>query len=716
MMSPSRLLPVLLAATLGGCAPTPPLQLVPVVPAERKLSWILRLEDQRILRDPPPPPVEPAPGRRAAPAPPTPDLTALVEDGEARIRRRAALAIGRVGLSEGVAPLVRTLADPDPDVRQMAAFALGLLGSREAVESLLGVLRDDAMPLVRGRAAEALGLIGEGGAAEIGEMVAAMVATGVPGGVDPGEERTVPPEAEAFRLGVYALTRLNAYEPLAGAVLDSSGRPVVRWWPVAYALQRLEDPRGLTALIEFARGGERHGAAFGARGLGAVPGTPSVDALLPLLQVERSDPAVVISAVRALARIGDARAAPPLLELLTRRELDGNQRLEVVSALGTLRAPAALDHLLDLLTHAWPALRAAALRALSRLEQEQFLLVLSGLDPDPHWSVRAALAESVTALPPELARPRLMEMLQDEDRRVLPAVLAGLPAVDAPGAVDVLLQHLQDADPVVRLAAARQIGELRPPQAAGALADAYRFGAGDPTYVARAAALGALARYGREAAEPTLRRALADKDWAVRVRAVSLLEEIGAGDETLASAIRPAPTGLAPADYEDPGLLRPEFSPHVYLETARGTIQIELAVLDAPLTAHNFVTLARRGFFDGLSFHRVVPNFVIQGGDPRGDGEGGPAYTIRDELNERPYHRGTVGMALDWADTGGSQFFIAHSPQPHLDARYTVFGRVVAGMEVVDQIRQWDVVQRVRVWDGVQFTRAKDGRARASVQ
>ena len=93
-------------------------------------------------------------------------------------------------------------------------------------------------------------------------------------------------------------------------------------------------------------------------------------------------------------------------------------------------------------------------------------------------------------------------------------------------------------------------------------------------------------------------------------------------------------------------------------------------MLDAPNTAHHFITLARKGYFDGLSFHRVVPNFVIQGGDPRGDGEGGPGYTIRDELNQEPYLRGTVGMALAGPDTGGSQFFITHAPHaaPRRDA------------------------------------------------
>ena len=123
-------------------------------------------------------------------------------------------------------------------------------------------------------------------------------------------------------------------------------------------------------------------------------------------------------------------------------------------------------------------------------------------------------------------------------------------------------------------------------------------------------------------------------------------------------------------------------------------------MLDAPRTVANFVTLVGKGFFDGVRLHRVVPDFVVQDGDPRGDGEGGPGYTIRDELNQRPYLRGTVGMALDWKDTGGSQFFITHSPQPHLDARYTVFGQVVEGMDVVDRTRAVGRDRAVRVWDG----------------
>jgi cyclophilin family peptidyl-prolyl cis-trans isomerase len=150
-----------------------------------------------------------------------------------------------------------------------------------------------------------------------------------------------------------------------------------------------------------------------------------------------------------------------------------------------------------------------------------------------------------------------------------------------------------------------------------------------------------------------------------------------------------------------PRLITPAFSPQVYIDTARGTVQVELAVLDAPLTVENFIVLARKGYFDGLQIHRVVPAFVVQDGDPRGDGSGGPGFSIRDELNDRPYTRGTLGMALSGPDTGGSQWFVTHAPQPHLEGRYTVFGRVVQGMDVVDALEVGDTITSVRVWDGV---------------
>ena len=711
---------VLAAALWSACASAPIAPAAPAKPAEpsfaQKMSWIVRLEDERALRDPaPPPPIVPVPGpapvRRGgrpvvvpvSPPPPPPDLTRLVTDAEARIRRRAALAVGRVGLADGVDPLVALLADPDPEVRQMAAFGLGLIGDARAADPL-GALLTDPSPLVKGSAAEALGLIGATGhAGRIGEMAAAIVQSSVlePPPSEEGDARRDTPAA-AFRLAMTALVRLRAYEPLAAAVLESTGRPRVRWWPVAFALQRLEDPRALPALLAFSQDPHPYTRAFAAKGLGAMGAAKDpavVSALLPLLG--GGDRSVAIEAVRSLARLGAAAAVPPLVRLVHTGKTDPHLRLEAVTALAALRSEGVFEALLDVLADPLPPVRAAALRGLAAVDPEGFVTVLSGLDPDPHWSVRSAMAGVLATLPPENALPRLRSMLEDTDQRVIPAVLRALVAIKADDALAIALERLTAEDAVIRAAAAEAVGALEPPSGASALADAYRLGQRDQTYVGRAAALAALARFGAATPPVTavLTEALADRDWAVRVRAAALLEELDPASD-VSGRIRPAPNRQPREFYQSPAVLTPPVSTQVYIETDHGLIHIEMAMLDAPVTVDNFIRLARAGFFDGVTFHRVVPDFVIQGGDPRGDGEGGPGYSIRDEINQRPYLRGTVGMALDWEDTGGSQFFITHSPQPHLDTRYTVFGRVISGMDVVDEIQPWDVIRKVRVWDG----------------
>ncbi|RPI52002.1 MAG: hypothetical protein EHM55_17570 [Acidobacteria bacterium] len=685
-----------------GCATIPPPP-PPVVPFETKMSWILRFEDQRILRDTAPP-IVPAPvvqGRRNVmpPPPPPPDLILLLSDGEARIRRRAAIAVGRVGLPEGVPELVRLLqTDTDPEVRQMAAFALGLIGDASAVEPLRAALADP-LPLVAGRAAEALGLIGDTPSAPaIGKMVAAHAAAAA--AVPADETRaSVAPAADAFRLGVFALARLKNYDALGAALVAPDGRPRVQWWPVAYALQRVEDKRALPALLALAQSDSPSTKAFAVKGLGGLRDAAAVPALLPLIDPARATSGVAIEAIRAMARIGDARGEPVLTKLLYTRGLNPMVRAETLLALGESAATVSVDAFVDFLGDPLPTVRLAALQAFAKRDDDSFLTVLSGLDPDPHWSVRAGLAAILATKDPERSLPRLTPMLADADMRVVPAVLTAMTKLKAPGIAKILLDHLTREDIGIRSAAAANLGEAKPEGGAEALVAAYKRGEADLVIDTRAAVIEALSKFGADAALPTLRAALGDKDWAVRVKAAELLKTLDPATET-ARAIRPAPPSR-PIDYESPSLINPSVSPHAYIETDKGTIEIELDVLDAPLTSDNFITLARRGYFDGLTFHRVVPDFVVQGGDPRGDGEGGPGYTIRDELNQEPYLRGTVGMALAWRDTGGSQFFITHGPQPHLDARYTVFGRVVAGLEVVDAITQWDVVRRIRIWDGV---------------
>jgi cyclophilin family peptidyl-prolyl cis-trans isomerase/HEAT repeat protein len=698
-----RILFAFVIAVSAGCATTPPPPPA-VVPFETKMSWILRFEDQRILRDvaaPIPPPPATQGGRNVVPPPPPPpDLIRLLDDEEARIRRRAAIAVGRVGLPEAVPALVRLLqSDADAEVRQMAAFSLGLIGDQSAVEPLRAAVADP-LPLVAGRAAEALGLLNDTASAPaIGKMVATHVAAAA--AVAPDDARAeVGAAADAFKLGVYALARLKNYDALAASVLGPDGQPRLQWWPVAYALQRIEDKRALPALLTLAGVESTHTRTFAVKGLGGLRDPSAVPVLLPLIEPSRATSGTTIEAIRAMGRIGDARGEPVLTKLLYTRGLNPMVRAETLLALGESAGTVSIDAFVDFMGDPLPTVRLAALQAFAKRDDDTFLTVLSGLDPDSHWSVRAGLATILGSKEPARSLPRLTPMLADGDARVVPSVLTAMTKLKAPGMAKILFEHLEKEDVGIRAAAAANIGELKPEGGVDALVAAYKRGEADLVIDTRAAALEAVSKYGGPAAVPLLRTALGDKDWAVRVKAADLLKTIDPSIET-AHAIRPAPVANR-AIYEGPSLTAPPVSPHVYIETDKGTIEIELDVLDAPLTASNFITLARKGYFDGLTFHRVVPNFVIQGGDPRGDGDGGPGYTIRDELNQEPYLRGTVGMALAWRDTGGSQFFITHGPQPHLDARYTVFGRVISGMEVVEAINQGDIIKGIRIWDGVQ--------------
>jgi cyclophilin family peptidyl-prolyl cis-trans isomerase/HEAT repeat protein len=683
-------------------APTPVAP--PEITWEDKLGWILRLEDQRILRDPnPPPPRILVPATQTTPAivalPPPSDLIRLLADTEARTRRRAALAVGRVGLREGVTPLVGLLTDPEPEVRRMAVFALGLIGDPSARPAVTALLTD-ADPIVQGRAAEALGNIGDrSDAGAIATMTQAHIKAGAFTGIMPDDlGYPLTPEVEAARLGLYALVRLNDFDAVAATALDAKGQPVSNWWPIAYALQRPGDARAAPALLALLNTPGRYTAAFAARGLGVIKAHMAAGPLRQIVEQRRLHPAVVIQAIRSLTTIGDTAAVPVLEKIALDAKSNGQLRVEAMNSFAQLVPMEKVDLLLDLISDPTPGVRGAAMRALARLDSETFLGALSGLDIDRDWTVRLAQAAALGMIPSELSLTRLTLMLKDRDQRVIPAVLAALVATKAPGVDRILMEHLKADDFAVRAAAAAGLGELKAIPALPALIAGYRGWEGDSTYVARAAALGAVARIDPTVARPVLEDALKDREWAIRVRAAALLREQGVAD---ADPGRPAMNGRVVDQAEWDTLLNPKFSPHAYIETDRGTIEIELAILDAPLTVGNFIALARKGFFNGIAVHRLVPDFVMQHGDPRGDGEGGPGYTIRDEINQRPYLRGTVGMALDWKDTGGSQYFITHSPQPHLDNRYTVFGYVVDGMEVVDQIEQLDVVRRIRIWDGI---------------
>jgi len=692
---------------LAACASTPraaitPAPQVAVPPSlDTRVAWLLRLEQQRVLRDADAPPdtgtATTVGGRQFGPAM-QPDLTALLNDSDEAVRARSAIAIGRVGMADGVAALRAALADPASAVRANAAFGLGLLASREVVPALHDALADPA-PAVRLRAVEALGLIGDPSSAAAIANAATDCRTSLPAIPADDEEWPKSPEVELCRLSLYALVRLQDFDALAQVAFDASGQPVSTWWPVAYALQRIGDRRAIPALRTLAASSGVYTVGFALRGLTAHQDGQMVSHARGLVANRDVNVQVRVAAMRLLAAAGGSAEVAALTAVLVQEPSSSPLAIEAATALGALRAVESFDTLVDAFSDPAPTMRAAAMASAARIDPDRFLLVLSGISRDRDWSVRAALATVLGTLPADRVTPAVVDLTADEDARVQGAALQALARLKVSDLGDRLAAALAAEDFAVRATAAELTGQLRPEDGGDRLAAAYTRGESDSTYVARMAAVEAVAAYGAAAAD-TLRRALADQEWPVRVRAAALLRTLGVPD---AEPVRPAPLRYPSTFFESDALLHPAYSPRAFVETRRGVIELQLELVEAPLTVATFIEQVRSGLFNGLRVHRLVPAFVIQTGDPRGDGRGGPGYTQRDEFGSTPFMRGTLGMATGGAETAGSQWFITTSPQPHLDAKYTAFGRVVNGWDVLDQIAAGDLIERVRIWDGVEL-------------
>jgi cyclophilin family peptidyl-prolyl cis-trans isomerase len=502
-----------------------------------------------------------------------------------------------------------------------------------------------------------------------------------------------------LRLALFALYRLKE-ERAAAAALIAGSEPRFDWWAASFVAARLESPLLKPVLLASAASSDPLCRAFAARGLGALKDPSAVELLSNLTR----DPeeSVAAAAVKALSALGDAKGVGAVAALLDSRS--PSLVREALRALALLPGDRRLrERLVGLVGAREPWLRGPALQALARSDRDRFALVLSTLDPDAEWPVRAALAGALAEVGDEVALSVLYSMLEDEDPRVLPAVLQALRAARGADAAPTLLRHLEHPDLAVRAAAAEGLAALKTEGQSEVLLAAYRRSLADGADLdARLSIVAALAEQKDGRAREALGEiARGDPFRVLRARASFALAGTGGATADVGPEKgRPfADYRAAMAPYEarpDPNL----YSPRAFLKTRHGTIEVLLDVVETPLTTASFIDLARRGFYDGLTFHRVEPGFVVQGGCPRGDGNGGPRYTLRCEIGQRPYGRGAVGMALSGKDTGGSQFFITLSPQPHLDGGYTLFGQVVSGMDVVEKLRPGDLIERVQVWTG----------------
>src|SRR5437660_5468259 len=474
----------------------------------------------------------------------------------------------------------------------------------------------------------------------------------------------------------------------------------------ALAIGRIGDPAGTDLLVGALDDTTPFVRAVAARGVSrALVDSARLDPqgvvgrLRPLL-ADR-DPQVRINALRALATFHDsafARLAVPLAG-----DADVTVAVQAETTLGVLGGRAAVEALGVRLASAVFALRRQALIALAQADSAAGVTAAAALPGDADWRWRSVAAEVFGAA---RDRPRLDAQLADADGRVVAQALQTLarivPEADTtlgPRARELLVHP----DPAVRSVAADLLVRHPATTDVDRLIQAYTRAAGDPFDDARlsaVAALGAIARAGAEG-----RLAVAGRFLATAPRADDYLVRRLAAERLPDAADRwgpavPIATGRGPEAYRDAvrryllAALRGQ-PPRVTIETDRGTMVAELYATEAPLTVAAFLDLVERRYFDGSRCHRVVPNFVVQDGDPRGAGRRGPGFVLRDELNPVRYETGTMGMALSGPDTGGSQFFITHSPQPHLDGTYTVFGRVVSGLATLGSLAQGDRIRSI---------------------
>lgn len=643
--------------------------------ADLKFARIMRLEDERSLG--------------------AGELLTRLSDPIPLLRRRAAVALGRIGDPETAGSLAVLLTDASDPVRASAAFSLGLLEGPlpEEIRAALRLAISDPSLEVRARAIEALG---RKSSEETAETIALALRDWLPTGPTPytwGEEiersATRLPHID-LRLGLFALARIGNLRWAWNLLGTEERNPRFLWWPAVWTTSRFDEVEIAPLLLHYAGSNDPYYRVLGTRGLANLPPQHSQRAVVRLL--EDPDERVRIEAVRAAAKLGLSETVPRMLELLAGDTLF--VQIEAARALAQLPSPNTVEPLIDRLIDPEPLIRSAVLRALAFQDSETFWFLLSGLDPDPDWRARSARAQLFSEMSDERALALLLEMTSDRDYRVRAQVLQALIRTSSEDSIPVFLEHLSAEDPFERVAAAKGLEHFKPEGAVEPLRAAYDFSARDQEPDARLAIMAALEAYGAEAVEPTARLALEDRSWNVRKRAENILRRLG--DLTA----RAAPIDSDRTLMEFRTLIHPKYTPQAFIRTEKGAIEVELFILDAPLTVDNFMRLARRGFYNGLAFD-LVPNEFVQTGDPRGDSHGGPGYTIRSEINTRPFLRGTLGMSVEGKDTGGSRFFITYLPQPQLEGVSTVFGQVINGMSVLDRIEPGDAIREIVIWDGI---------------
>jgi cyclophilin family peptidyl-prolyl cis-trans isomerase/HEAT repeat protein len=616
------------------------------------------------------------------------------------VRRVAAMAAGRIGDLRATPLLLQLLDHPDSTARVAAAFALGLLRDSTALVPLIERLT--GLPaLDTATADEAVTAIAKIG----GRRGAEFFASVLEGKVKLSQGDPVP----AFRQILLESWRLGQDAPVEALLPFADDTVQIVRWRTIYSLGRLRAPAAANHFTVALGAEDPFTRVAAARALtsdyakDAGSAASSLSRLL-IKATDDADAGVRISALRSLGSYGDSALAATVASRVD--DPDPNVRVQAAATLGELGGSAAVAALTRVLQSKGNfALRREALLGLARANASAFAGMSASWRSSNDWRERAVAAAGWA-----LAGAKgVAWFTSDRDGRVIAAGLqAWSDAVTEPdrALVDAARRLLANQDAATRSVAADILTRRADPNDLTALIAMYTRAARDSFPDAGLSALNAIVAIRRHGAAASNR---VDREFLASVPPpANYLLRRWAEDNWPEAAQRwgpayPLATGRTLQDYRDlvrRFVLAPDSvaRPHIFIDTEqRGLLEVELLGPEAPLTVANFLRLVDRHFFDGNRWHRVVPGFVVQDGDPRGDGFGGPGGAIRDEINRFRYgFRPVLGMALSGPDTGSSQWFINLAPQPHLDGTYTIFGRLTGNVGPLSRIIQGDVIRTIR--------------------
>ncbi len=578
--------------------------------------------------------------------------------------------------------------ESDTAVLEAQAFAFGQLAHEDA-EAVLRVLAESGEAVLRARAAEALGKLGRHG---LEPVLTGMLADA---------DASVAGEA-ALALARLIGRRVQDAPPLEPArqtavlagleALIARGAGDTRWQAV-YALSELEAlesaPR-LAALEAALVYDEAPARLFAVRALtrAAAEAENATERSPAAALIDDPDPHVAAAAIASLGKSdgGDALAAA------AERRVGPSDFHRRAAALAVGDPPRSLIEA-GLEDPSLTVRRVALQRAAEDAELGPAAIGKWAKSENP-WE-RAAAASAARALAPEGAKAILSALAGDPDPRAVTAALGTLVGREELHtlAYEVAVSALEREDLAIRGTALASLRELGSDADLPLLVAVYNDASGDENVELRVEALRSALALAGAAASELIERGLEDPALAVRTLAAEAHEE-HLGSKAQADTADASGSSVEVVVQED--FRTGEENPRVVIETNKGEIELQLYPDEAPRHVRSFLDWMESGRYNGLGFHRVVGGFVIQGLDSRGDGWGTGGVRLRDEINPIPYRRGALGMPNAGPDTGGCQIFITHVPTPHLDGRYTVFGQVISGLDVVDAIEVGDEVLRVR--------------------